>query len=324
MKKNCLIIGGAGYIGSVLLDVLQNKYNITVFDNFLFNNIKDYKKKFSKIKFIQGDIKSNIKNKHFKNKNIVIHLAGLANDSSSDYNPNNTVLTNHICTIKLANLSKKNKVKKFIYASSCSVYGDHGKKFINENIQEKPLTVYALTKYSSEKEIIKLSDKNFSVIILRFATLFGLSPRMRFDLGVNLMTKNILQKQKLIINGDGTQYRSFVHVKDVAKSISFFCSLKKNCKFNVYNIGSKKNNVQIIELTKLFNKLFKKIKIIRNLKNPDFRSYKVNFDRLSKVLDNKNFISLEHGVIEMYNFYRNTNINLDNKIFFNLKVVKSK
>jgi nucleoside-diphosphate-sugar epimerase len=186
------------------------------------------------------------------------------------------------------------------------------------------LTVYALTKYSSESEIIKLSNKNFKVIALRFATLFGLSPRMRFDLGVNLMTKNILQKKKLIVNGDGRQYRSFVHVKDVAKSIYFFCTSRKNHKFNIYNIGAKKNNIQIIELAKLFVKLFKKVKIIRNLKNYDFRSYNVNFNLLSKVFNNKNFISLEDGIIEMYNFYHNKNVNLDKKIFYNLEVLKSK
>ncbi len=80
MKKNCLIIGGAGYIGSVLLDALKDNYNITVFDSFFFNNIKNYKKKFKTVKFIQGDINSNIKNKHFKNKSIIIHLAGLAKE----------------------------------------------------------------------------------------------------------------------------------------------------------------------------------------------------------------------------------------------------
>tara|TARA_E500000178_G_scaffold317497_1_gene338089 strand:+ start:312 stop:554 length:243 start_codon:yes stop_codon:yes gene_type:complete len=80
LKKNCLIIGGAGYIGSVLLDALKDNYNITVFDSFFFNNIKNYKKKFKTVKFIQGDINSNIKNKHFKNKSIIIHLAGLAKE----------------------------------------------------------------------------------------------------------------------------------------------------------------------------------------------------------------------------------------------------
>ena len=102
------------------------------------------------------------------------------------------------------------------------------------------MTVYALSKFSSEKEILKLDRSTFQVISLRFATLFGLSPRMRFDLGVNTMTRNVLLRQNIMVNGDGKQYRSFVHVKDVADSIVFFSNYKKKLKYSIYNIGSKK------------------------------------------------------------------------------------
>ncbi len=321
-KENCLIIGGAGYIGTVLLDQIKNNYNVTVYDNFLFNRINELKQKYKKINFINGDINKDIKKKHFANKKIVIHLAGLANDPSSDYDPNNTVLTNHISTIKLAKIAKLSGVKKFVYASSCSVYGDHGKTLINENTNERPLTVYALSKFSSEKEIVKMSNKSFEVISLRFATLFGLSPRMRFDLGVNTMTKNVLQKKNIIVNGDGKQFRSFVHVADVARSIIFFSNLKKKFVYNIYNIGSKKNNIRIIDLAKLFKKIFKNLKIKKNTKNYDFRSYEVNFDRLNKIFNNTNFISLERGIIEMFEFYKNKNINLENKKFYNLQTIR--
>ncbi len=325
MKKDkCLIIGGAGYIGLVLLEQLQNDYDIIVFDSFFFNKIKELKKRYRNITFVKGDINKDIKNKHFKKIKTVIHLAGLANDPSSDYNPNNTVLTNHISTIKIANMANNNKVKKFIYASSCSVYGDHGKKLINENTIERPLTVYALSKFSSEKEILKLNKKSFQVISLRFATLFGLSPRMRFDLGVNTMTKNILQGKSIMVNGDGKQYRSFVHVKDVAASIKFFLNYKKKLKYKIYNIGSKINNVKIIELAKLFTKIFLNLKIKKNLKNYDFRSYEVNFDRLSKIMNNNNFVTLEEGIKEIFNYYKNKKINYNNKIYYNLQIVKSK
>ena len=325
MKKNkYLIIGGAGYIGLVLLDLLSQDYEIIVFDNFFFNKVDDLKKKYKNIKFIKGDINTDIKSKYFKNVNTVIHLAGLANDPSSDYNPNNTVLTNHISTIKIAKLAKNNKVKKFIYASSCSVYGDHGKKLINENTTERPLTVYALSKFSSEKEILKFNSKSFNVISLRFATLFGLSKRMRFDLGVNTMTKNVLQGKNIIVNGDGKQYRSFVHVKDVAKSIIFFMNYKKKLRYNVFNIGAKKNNVKIIELAKLFEKIFPKLKINKNLKNFDFRSYEVNFDRLNQLMNNKNFITLKEGITEIYDYYKSKKINFNSKIYYNLRIVKSK
>lgn len=324
IKENCLIIGGAGYVGTVLLDKFHDNYNITVFDSFFFNKIQKLKSKYKKIKFVKGNINSDIKEKHFNNIKVVVHLAGLANDPSSDYDPNNTVLTNHISTIKLANMAKKKGVKKFIYASSCSVYGDHGKTLINEKTNERPLTVYALSKFSSEKEIVKISNSSFEVISLRFATLFGLSPRMRFDLGVNTMTKNILQRKNITINGDGKQFRSFVHVQDVANSIIYFSNIKRKFKYNIYNIGSKKNNIKIIDLAKLFKKIFKNLKVKKNLKNYDFRSYEVNFDRLSKIYNTKNFISLEDGIKEIFDFYKHKHINYDNKIYYNLQIVKSK
>lgn len=322
-KKKLLIFGGAGYIGTVLLNKIQDNFDVTVFDSFYFNKINNLKKKYKKINFLKGNINSIIKKSLFQNVDIVIHLAGLANDLSSDYNPNNTVLTNHVSTIEISKIAREKKVKKFIYASSCSVYGDHGDIYIDEEIQEKPLTVYALSKYSSEKEILKLATKDFEVISLRFATLFGLSPRMRFDLGVNTMTKQILEKKDILVNGDGEQYRSFVHVIDVAKTIIFFANLKKRHRHKVFNVGTDINNIKIIDLAKMFKEKFN-VKINRNLKNYDFRTYKVNFDRLNKLLDTKKFITLNKGIEEIYNFYKNKKINLNSDKFYNLRVVKSK
>ena len=322
-KKKLLIFGGAGFIGTVLLNKIQDNFDVTVFDSFFFNKINTLKKKYKKINFLKGNINSNIEKSLFQNVDIVIHLAGLANDPSADYNPNNTVLTNHVSTIEISKIAREKKVKKLIYASSCSVYGDHGDIYIDEEIQEKPLTVYALSKYSSEKEILKLATKDFEVISLRLATLFGLSPRMRFDLGVNTMTKQILEKKNIIVNGDGEQYRSFVHVSDVAKTIIFFANLKKRSRHKVFNVGSEINNIKIIDLAKVFKEKFN-VKIDRNLKNYDFRTYRVNFDRLDKLFDTKKFVSLNKGIEEIYNFYKNKKINLNSDKFYNLRVVKSK
>lgn len=323
IKKNLLIIGGAGYIGSVLLEKISS-YNVTIFDKFLFNSVKDYKKKFCKAKIIQGDINFGLSKYHFKNIDVVIHLAGLANDPSSDYNPNNTVLTNHISTIKIAKFCKLMKVKRLIYASSCSVYGDHGKKLVNEKDELRPLTVYALSKFSSENEILKMNDKYFNVICLRFATLFGYSPRMRFDLGVNLMAKKIICNKNIIINGDGKQYRSFVHVKDVAKTLTFIADLKNNLKNNIYNVGSNKNNIKIIDLAKKLKKLFPEIKVVFEKDNKDFRSYRVDFLRLKKVININKFLSIEDGVMEVFSKFKDRNSkDLEDKKYYNLQTLKS-
>jgi nucleoside-diphosphate-sugar epimerase len=216
------------------------------------------------------------------------------------------------------------KVKRLIYASSCSVYGDHGKKLVNEKDELRPLTVYALSKFSSENEILKMNDKYFNVICLRFATLFGYSPRMRFDLGVNLMAKKIICNKNIIINGDGKQYRSFVHVNDVAKTLTFIADLKNNFKNNIYNVGSNKNNIKIIDLAKKLKKLFPEIKVVFEKDNKDFRSYRVDFLRLKKIININKFLSIEDGVIDVFSKFKDKNSkDLEDKKYYNLKTLKS-
>ena len=322
-KKKILIFGGAGYIGLELLKILSEEKNskITVFDLFIFNSISSIKKRFPKIKFIKGDINKTYNDSLFKNQDVIIHLAGLANDPSSDINPNNTVLTNHISTIELAKKAKK-YCKKFIYASSCSVYGDNGKKIVDEKFKTRPLTLYALSKYASEQEILKLSSKKFQVISLRFATLFGYSKRMRFDLGINTMTANYIKNKSLTINGDGQQFRAFVHVKDVAECINYFTFNNSNFTNQIYNIGSNENNIQILKLAKIFKKTFPDIEINFDKSKKDFRSYRVNFDKIQKQIKNYNFISIEYGIAEIFDNFKNKKFNFHSNKYHNLKKTK--
>ena len=112
-------------------------------------------------------------------------------------------------------------------------------------------------------------------------------------------------------------------MSDVAKTIIFFANLKKRSRHKVFNVGSEINNIKIIDLAKVFKEKFN-VKIDRNLKNYDFRTYRVNFDRLDKLFDTKKFVSLNKGIEEIYNFYKNKKINLNSDKFYNLRVVKSK
>jgi len=323
MKKSCLIIGGAGYIGSSILSQISKKYNVIVFDKFLFIKKETISLKFNNIKFIQGDINYDLKPSLFKNINTVIHLAGLANDITADFNPNNTVLTNYVSTLKIVRYAKMKNVSKFIYASSCSVYGDYGSEYATENSIPKPLTVYALSKFSSESEILKFSDSSFEVVSLRFATLFGFSYRMRFDLGINAMTKDAIKNKLININGNGKQYRAFVHVRDVARCIIFFLENNKKLKYKIYNVGSNFNNIKIIKLINVFKKLFLNIRVNINNGNLDFRSYKVSFDRLNEIYSTKDFTKISDGIIDMITRF-NSKSNFQKKIYYNLKVLKNK
>jgi nucleoside-diphosphate-sugar epimerase len=221
-----------------------------------------------------------------ENKNIdtVIHLSGVSNDPSAILSKEFTRSSNINSTKKLIDYCNKYKVKKFFFASSCSVYGFTGnKKYVNEESKVKPLSEYASSKIISEKIIFKYAKPELCVTSFRKATLFGYSPRMRFDLVVNTMVGSAYEKKKIILNG-GNQWRPFLHVSDAADIYRKFIELNPNSiNRKIFNIGNTNFNYQIISIAKMISK-FTRCKIKKSTTN-DTRSYKVNFDKLNKILN---------------------------------------
>lgn len=309
--KHILLIGGAGYIGSVITNhLLYSGQKVTVLDNLIFNNkfaIKDYFEN-QNFKFIKGDLR----NKKDLDRSIsditdIILLASVVGDPISKKYPKETNEINNIGIKKCLDYFNKKKIEKVFFVSTCSNYGlDNSNELIDEKHKLNPLSLYAKTKVSVEKYILENKNNfDFTPVILRFATAFGASPRMRFDLTVNQFANELAQLNTLEVYDPDT-WRPYCHVQDFAKIIFKLLFLEnKIVKNEIFNIGSNKNNFtkrQIVEM--IVKKIGKKcdVKIIGE--GPDKRNYKINFNKITNLI-NHDMISVSAGIDEILSEIKN-------------------
>ena len=308
-----LILGGAGYIGSVLCEYLKNQGDIPIiFDNFLYEKNR-YKIKGEQI--LKGDIR-NIDDliPAIESVDAVVNLAAISNDPASDLQPKLTWEVNYKANETIAALCRSTG-KRVVYASSCSVYGFAESGEFNEESQLNPVTLYARTKMLSESPYLQ---KDVNGIVLRFATVYGHSPKPRFDLVVNTMIGTSYFQNKITVNG-GNQWRPVVHVKDVAQSVYLALHTKKN-KYRVYNVGSNEQNYQIATLANLVHQKLPDVTVIHNKTSVDARSYKVNFSRIAKDLGFKVNYGVLDAVDEIYAAFKTKVIkNMDEDVYYRVK-----
>jgi len=286
--RRILVTGGAGYLGSVLVPALLDlDYQVSVVDRCFFGRdplapVLDH----PQLRFYEEDIAHpDVLPRLLDDVDAVVHLASISNDPTCDLDPNLTIETNYLATQSLAQLAQDHGVRQFVFASSCSVYGASGSRQLDEESQTGPVTLYALTKLASERDLLDLSSAGFGVTSLRFATLFGLSPRMRFDLAVNTMTRRGLMGQPIFINGSGSQYRPFVHVRDVSDAIILVLQAKsERVRGRVFNVGGNDLNYTIEELADTVAAAFPGLDVERRSAKDDARSYRVQFDRIRQTL----------------------------------------
>lgn len=227
-----LLTGGSGYLGSILTrKLLANGHHVKILDNFLFgkDSIKDIENN-KKLEIVEGDIRDlSIVGKSLKKIDSVIHLASIVGTQSAELDPKTSIEINFMATRNIAELCKIYKIKQFIFASTCSVYGAQPDQLIAENSEVNPLDSYGLSKFQSERAILQIYDYP---TILRLGTLFGASHRMRFDLAINLFISQAMNKEKITVFG-GTQWRPFLHVDDAAEAFSFAVENKMEGIYNV-------------------------------------------------------------------------------------------
>ena len=302
-NKKILVTGGAGYVGTTLVPILlELNYKVLVVDLFLFggflnkkNNFGNYLPKHKNLKIIKKNILS-LKENDLNGIESVIHLASIANDNASDLDPKLTWEISCLGTKHLCDLAKNNNVKKFIYASSSTVYGLKKEKKVNEVLSCKPISDYNKTKIVAEK-IVESYGKYFKYYNIRPATLYGPSPRMRLDLTMNILTKHAALNNHINVFG-GKQWRSYLHVKDMANIYVHF--LKKNLKQGSYNASD--GNLRVIDKAKIIQKFNKNCKI-KVTKSNDIRSYRVSSEKLIKT-----GFKIKHKLVpslnEMYEMFK--------------------
>ena len=323
-----LIVGGAGFIGTVLASkLLEKNYHVTILDKLIYDN-KVIKKNFNNRKnlnFILGDVCDlNTQIKAIKEIDVVVYLAEIVGDPACSAKPEDALKTNYLSVLSFANLCSYLAIEKFIYTSSCSVYGlDKNNKLLNEKSNLNPISHYARIKIMSEKALLKSANNYFKPTILRLGTVFGPSKRMRFDLVVNTMSKNAYFKNKIDVYG-GTQLRPNIHVDDVADGIiSIIKAKKKDVENQIFNLSNDKLNLEIIEIAKKVKKTFQNASLNVIKASPDNRNYKVNS---SKIKNKVGFVanrSIESALKEIKSIFRFKKIkNPENKKYNNFLSLK--
>jgi len=324
-KKLILITGGAGYVGSVLVKKLLDKnYKVRIIDCLFFGDqhIKEMLDK--DLELIKLNLKEIENHQELLNDvDFVIHLAGLSNDPTCELNEEYTIENNIIDTKMFIELCKKKGIERFIFSSSCSVYGARGEEEIVEESPRNPISLYAKSKVEIENFIMHLADEKFSPTILRHGTIFGYSPRMRFDLIVNTMTKYALNCGEVNVIGGGKNWRPNVHVDDVAEG--FVLALEsplKIVKSQIFNVGSNNMNYTVEDVAKIIVDTIPNTKLAHTGTSIDQRSYKVNFDKIEKVLGFKTKKSIQNGVLEIIKKVKEGKLDINDRTHINLEVMK--
>ena len=305
-----LITGGCGYVGTNLTNLLINKgHHVTVVDIMWFGN---YLKTNKNLNIIKADIRD-IDKISMKNIDVIFHLANIANDPTGDLDSKLTWEVNALASKFLVEKAIKNNVGQFIYASSGSVYGVKDEPEVTEDLPLMPISDYNKSKMISERVLSSYSDQ-ITLQIIRPATVCGVSPRMRLDLSVSMLTMQALTKNKITVFG-GQQTRPNIHMNDMLGVYLHFLE-KANTKEGIYNAGFE--NISILDIAKRINQNIDSEIIISESNDP--RSYRQNSDKLMATGFNPKF-GVEDGIIDVINLY-NEGMIKDQDEFYNMKVMQ--
>ena len=322
------ITGGAGYVGSRLVPFfLKNNYEVCVYDTMYFGS--DHLGEHQNLKIVEGDIRDTSKVANYCNGyDIFLHLACISNDSSFELNEDLSKTINYDCFEPMVIAAKKSKIKRFIYASSSSVYGVSKEKDVKEDHKLVPLTLYNKFKGLCEPQLFKHTDDNFIGVIFRPATVYGCSNRMRFDLSVNILTNHAIKNKKILVFG-GSQLRPNLHIEDYCDAVK----LLSECDYNkiqnqIFNVGYQ--NLSILDIANKVKKIVEsKFDDIENIEielqeSNDIRSYHINSDKISEVLGFKPQKTIEFGISEICDAFKNGlyQDSFENINYYNVKKLK--
>lgn len=301
-----LVTGNLGYIGTELIAIAKESGHFTLgVDSGFYKDCLLYEPASEPDQQIIADIRD-VSADSFKDIDAVIHIAALSNDPICELDPNITFEINHVAAVRIAALAKSEGVKRFVFASSASVYGI-ASTTVNEESIVNPLTAYAKSKYLAEQELFTMADSNFIVTAMRPATAYGLGSRLRTDIVLNNLCAWAHCDGKISIMSDGTPLRPAAHVKDIARSfIAAAVCPAEIVQQQVFNVGRNEDNYTIREMADTVKSFVPECDLVFTGEHTDSRSYAINFDKINNRL--RNYVQLQTtlamGVEELLGGYK--------------------
>ncbi len=293
-----LVTGAGGYIGTTLVPLLLDEgYAVRAIDRFFFG--QGLLPEHPRLEIVTEDTRK-LALAHFEGVDAVIDLAAISNDPSGELFRDATLEINRDSRVRAARLAREAGARRYVLPSSCSIYGFQANGVVaDEASPTNPLTTYARANEMAEKGVLPLADEAYCVVVLRQATVYGLAPRMRFDLAINGMTFGAWKTGRLPLMRDGTQWRPMVHVRDTARAQMFMLAADP-AKVNgqIFNVGSDGNTYQIGPLGRLVAGYVPKEVEVEWYGDPDGRSYRVAFDKI-EALGYRTELTAADGVAEI-------------------------
>jgi nucleoside-diphosphate-sugar epimerase len=308
-----LVTGSHGYIGTVLVPMLMSKgHDVVGLDTDYYERCT-FGGALPGVETINKDIRD-IEKHDIEGFDAIIHLAGLSNDPLGDYRPELTEDINEKASIRLAQMAKAVKVKRFLFASSCSNYGAAGDNFLTEEASFNPVTPYGLSKVKVEQALEKMADKDFSPTYIRASTAYGVSPRLRFDLVTNNLTAWAFTTGRVYLKSDGSPWRPIVHIEDISRAYIAALQAPRELIHNeAFNIGTTTENYQIREIAEIVKVVVPGCEVgFAPDAGPDKRNYRVDCNKLARVLrDFKPQWTARRGIEQLYEAYKSTGLTLE-------------
>lgn len=308
-----LVTGHKGYIGTVMVPMLQaHGHQVVGLDSDLYRDCT-FGELIQEIPEINKDVRD-VAAADLEGFEAVIHLAGLSNDPLGDLNPTLTYEINHEASVHLARCAKAMGVTRFLFSSSCSIYGAAGEQFVSEEGQLNPVTPYGHSKALVERDLANLEDSKFSPTYLRNATAYGVSPRLRFDLVLNNLVAWAFTTGRVYIKSDGTPWRPVVHIEDISRAFLAVLDAPRNLVHNqAFNVGQRSENYRIRELADIVQETVPDCRIeYAKDAGPDKRCYRVDCSKVAQTLPEfKPRWDARRAARQLYEAYREIGLRLE-------------